>query len=225
MNDADRTRQIRESWDGNAAVWTRTVREGRIVSRLEGTNRAVLDAIRATRARKILDVGCGEGWLVHLLEAEGCEVTGFDGSADLIASAKAGSGRFIHLDYDTFTQDPAAVGEDFDVAVCNFSLFDEHIDAFLNAIAGRLTSAGHLIVQTVHPISTLGEGPYEDGWRTESFKSLGSEFREMPWFFRTLGSWVDVLSGAGFMLVRCDEPLAEKTRMPLSLVLSCQRRQ
>lgn len=224
MSDSDRTRQIRESWDHNAALWTRTVRGGGIESRLEGTNQAVLDAVRETQARKILDVGCGEGWLVHLLEAVGCEVTGFDGSADLIASAKTGSGRFIHLDYDAFAQDPTVVGENFDAAVCNFSLFEEHIDSYLKAIASRLASGGCLIVQTVHPVSALGEGSYEDGWRTESFRSLDSEFREMPWYFRTLGSWIDVLGRAGFVLARCGEPLSEKTRMPLSMVLSCRMR-
>lgn len=225
MNDSDRHRLIRESWDENATLWTEAIRKARIPSRIEGTNRAVIEAVHATGGRRILDVGCGEGWLSHLLAEEGRDVTGFDGSGGLIAAAKRGSGRFLHLDYRAFIANPQAVGGNFDAAVCNFSLFEQHLDQLMSAIATRLVPAGHLVIQTVHPIAAIGDASYEDGWRTEGFQSLGEDFHEMPWYFRTLGSWVDLLGRSGFRLVRCGEPLSEATGLPLSLVLSCQSRQ
>lgn len=220
---SDPQSRIRKSWDDNADAWTRAVREERIASRLAGTNDAVRDAVDAVQASRILDVGCGEGWLSHLFARDGCAVTGFDGSADLIAAARTGPGCFIHLDYGAFMNDPSAVGGDFDAAVCNFSLFDEDLTPMLTALGSRLTRDGALIIQTVHPAAEMGENPYTDGWRAESFQTLGAGFREMPWFYRTVGSWINVLYGAGFVVVRCTEPVSEQTGRPLSIVLLCKR--
>lgn len=222
MNASNRERLIRTSWDDNAELWTQAVREGRIASRIEATNQAVLAAVQESGARRILDVGCGEGWLANELAGQGFDVTGFDGSADLIAAARTGAGRFIHLDYGSFSDDPAKVGEQFDAAVCNFSLFEENLDPLMTAIGSRLVDAGRLIIQTVHPFAALGEAAYQDGWRTEAFQSLGGDFREMPWYFRTMGSWVDLLRRAGMILVRCSEPISEQTGMPYSIVFSCR---
>lgn len=221
----DRGHLIRKSWDENAAAWSRAVREGRIASRRDGTDRVIFEAIHSLKADRILDVGCGEGWLAHLLARSGRDVTGFDGSEALIATAQDGPGRFIHMDYDTFVVEPGAVGGEFDAAVCNFSLFDEDLGPLLGALKCCLAPEGHLIIQTLHPAAAMADGRYEDGWRIESFQSLDSEMQQMPWFFRTLSSWVDALGRSEFVLVRCIEPISSATGAPLSLVLICSARE
>ncbi len=45
----------------------------------------------------------------------------------------------------------------------------------------------------------------------------------MPWYFRTLGSWLACLRAAGFELWALDEPLHPETRAPLSLLLDARR--
>jgi len=52
------------------------------------TNRAILDTVLALRARRVLDIGCGEGWLGRALGAEGVAVTGIDAVDSLIAEAR-----------------------------------------------------------------------------------------------------------------------------------------
>lgn len=58
------------SWDANAAAWTDAVRSGQIASRRLATDAAAVDAVvRAVdgRVARVLDVGCGEGWLSRAL--------------------------------------------------------------------------------------------------------------------------------------------------------------
>ena len=43
----------------------------------------------------------------------------------------------------------------------------------------------------------------------------------MPWYFRTLGSWMDELAAAGLVVRGVREPLHPETGRPLSLLLHC----
>ena len=46
-------------------------------------------AVAATGARRVLDLGCGEGWLARALAAGGLDVTGVDGAPALVEAATA----------------------------------------------------------------------------------------------------------------------------------------
>ena len=106
-------RQLLQAWNANAAAWTAAVRERAIPSRIAGTDQAIVDAVRAVRPARVLDVGCGEGWLARRLHAEtGCAVIGIDGSAPLIAAARAADpdGSYRLLSYEAAIAQPAALG-------------------------------------------------------------------------------------------------------------------
>ncbi|MEO7433047.1 MAG: methyltransferase domain-containing protein [Dokdonella sp.] len=211
------------SWDANVDAWTRSVRDHRIPSRRAGTDRAVVDATLQSTARRVLDLGCGEGWLARALAARGIEVVGIDASARLIAAAKAlGGATFTAITYDQLMRTDHL--QPFDAVVANFALLDEDVDTPLRAARARLRSRGTLIVQTVHPWIARGDRPYEDGWRVETFAGFGEGFREpMPWYFRTLSSWAAAIADAGFRVDRWNEPMHPDTGMPLSLLISASR--
>ena len=61
--------KIVESWHTNATPWTSAVREQRIESRRLVTDRAIVDAVFSRKPNSVLDLGCGEGWLVRALSA------------------------------------------------------------------------------------------------------------------------------------------------------------
>jgi 2-polyprenyl-3-methyl-5-hydroxy-6-metoxy-1,4-benzoquinol methylase len=176
---------------------------------------------------RVLDVGCGEGWLARALAARGADVLGVDVSAPLIEAARAvrpdadaPAPRYAVAAYGTLVADPAVAAGPFALVVCNFALLAEDVTPLLGALRGRLAPGGRLVVQTVHPWAAAGEAGYADGWRTETFDGFGVAFPSpMPWYFRTLASWQAALAAAGLEVVRLDEPRHPASGRPLSLLL------
>lgn len=211
------------SWTENATAWTTAVRGGHIESRELATTAAILDAVLALAPRRVLDVGCGEGWLCRALSDHGVEAVGIDVSAPLVEAARAaGGGRFERLPYSELGGAASLLGR-FDVLACNFSLLEEDLGPLLADLRPLISPQGHLVIQTVHPWSACGDEPYRDGWRLEDFSAFGEHaFPEpMPWYFRTLSSWLSVLAIAGYRVLALAEPAHPETARPLSLLLSC----
>ena len=212
------------SWDANAAAWTRAVRGGAIPSRRAGTDAAVVEAVVTglPPGGRVLDVGCGEGWLCRALEALGARAHGVDASAPLVEAARAAGGSFDVVRYEAAEADPTALGGPYDAAVFNFALLSDRVVGVLRSVASRLETGGRVVVQTVHPLTV--SAPYADGWREESFEGLGGGFEPMPWYFRTVGSWVRTLGAAGLVLVEAREPTGADGEAPLSLLLVAEAR-
>lgn len=215
--------QLEQSWIANAAAWTDAVRGGHIASRRVATDAAIVAAVAALPRGRLLDVGCGEGWLARELAERGFAVVGIDGSAPLIERARqsGGAASFHALRYDDLIAEPDRAGGPYNIAVCNFALLSESVTPLLRALRHCVDRGGRLVIQTVHPWAGR-DGDYRDGWRTETFSSFGGAFSEpMPWYFRTLASWIGALKEAGWIVERCVEPIDPSTSRPLSLMLIC----
>ena len=70
--------QVLSRWHQNATPWISAIQNQEIASRKLATDRAVVSAVLATRAKTVLDVGCGEGWLVRELARLGMQARGVD---------------------------------------------------------------------------------------------------------------------------------------------------
>ncbi|MGD9657608.1 MAG: class I SAM-dependent methyltransferase [Methylocystis sp.] len=211
------------SWSKNAEQWTAAVRGQMIASRRDATDAAILRAARAGRLGRLLDVGCGEGWLCRELSREAAEVVGVDASSELISRAREeGGATYFVLSYAELAERPMRAGSEFDTVICNFSLLDDKAAALLDALATISDPNARLLIQTLHPIALTP--PYEDGWRIERFDGFGEAgWAPMPYFARTLGSWLDAISG-NWALKQILEPKAPSAQTPASLLLVAERR-
>lgn len=224
MKDEEREAALIWSWMANAEAWTRAVREGRIESRRAATDAAIVHAVLERGPERVLDLGCGEGWLMRELADRGIEAVGLDVSMELVVAAEeTGGGRYRCCSYEEVIEDPTRAGGPYDLIACNFSLLSAELVPLLRALRENLDIGGALVIQTVHPWIAAGEDPYADGWRTETFDAFGGDFAEpMPWYFRTLQSWTDALREAGFRLVKLREPVHPGTGRPASLLLTAE---
>jgi SAM-dependent methyltransferase len=214
----DEAARLLQSWRDNAEAWTAAVRSGAIESRRLVTDAAILAAVLARQPAKTLDLGCGEGWLVRALAQRGHEAVGVEGSAPLAAAAAQAGGTILPMSYAELIAEPARAGSGFDLVVANFALLDEEIVPLLAALRRIMTAEGGLLIQTLHPLAA--GPPYRDGWRSEDFCGFGDAcWAPMPWYFRTIGSWLEVIRDAGFVLRSLREPVHPQELRPLSLLL------
>ena len=219
MTAASSEAQILDAWEANAHAWEHAVRDRRIESRQLVTDQAIVDAVLSRSPRKVIDLGCGEGWLARRLAGAGVSVLGVDAVPSLIKAAQSqGGGDFRWLSYAEVAG--GALQERADVVVCNFSLLGEaSVDDLLAAVPALLEPGGVLLVQTLHPLAVAAPEPYRDGWRQGSWDGCGEGFgKPAPWFFRTLGGWLTAFRTAGLQLIRIDEPLHPRTGRPASVI-------
>jgi SAM-dependent methyltransferase len=218
----NRKSDLEDSWQRNAANWTRAVRDRQIPSRAAGTDAAIVDAIVRRNPARFLDVGCGEGWLVRAVtERTGCTGVGLDGTAALIDAAQAADpdGCYRTLSYDDVIKGSSVPDAPFDVIAFNYALFEEDVVPLLAAAKTLLVEDGVIVIQTLHPDNDPGDGT--NGWREEDFAAFENEaWAKMPWYFRTTESWEAALAMAGLSLDTTEEPTAEVGGSALSVVMT-----
>jgi 2-polyprenyl-3-methyl-5-hydroxy-6-metoxy-1,4-benzoquinol methylase len=217
---------IIRSWHANAVPWMRALRAQSIASRKFVTDQAIIDAVRSVAPRRVLDVGCGEGWLARGLADHGIDVLGLDIVPAFIEEAKRrGRATFALCAYGEIAAGSAQYGL-FDAAVCNFSLLGhESAESLLGALRSLLNKAGYLIVQTLHPVVACADQAYEDGWRAGNWTGFSAEFTDpAPWYFRTLAGWYAMLRRCGYEVAECREPTARGASAPSSIIFVCGQR-
>jgi len=212
--------KILDSWQKNASPWTKAIQENQIETRVTVTNQAIIDVVKSIKANKILDIGCGEGWLVRALSSKGVSVTGIDAIPQLIANAKKQSDNTYQvLEYEQLSEQ--TIGDKYDVVICNFSLLGkESVEHIFKTIASILNEDGYFIIQTLHPNISCGQHPYIDGWREGSWQGFNDEFTDpAPWYFRTIESWFNLFNKNGLSIKQIVEPLNSKSQEPASIII------
>ena len=141
---------------------------------------ALLEAIGGDAPYAILDLGCGPGRDLRAFTALGHEVTGLDGSAALVALARAETGcDVLHQDFLALDLPSAR----FDGVFANAALFhvpSSEIARVLADLAAALKPGGVLFCSNPR-------GANEEGW-------VGGRYG----CFYDLETWCALVTGAGF---------------------------
>lgn len=200
--------QILTAWESNARSWIDAVYKRGIRSPGSITQDALIAVLdrHIQKSSRVLDVGCGEGWLVQRMVDRGHEAVGVDTSSVLIEHAKS----FRKGTYRVGNQGSLSnlrLGQ-FDLVVCNFSLFgDKPVTDFFASLPELLKPRGVCIIQTLHPSHFEEEGYYSTGWRAGTWAGLpGVYSASPPLYTRTLENWWKLFQGCGLTLIDLSEP-------------------
>ena len=215
---ADHEQHILECWQQNVAPWVDAICDQEITSRVLSTNHAIEAAVLATQPSSVIDVGCGEGWLVRQLAQRGVRARGVDAIPALVEAATRLGGEFAVASYEDI-----ALGRldwKADTVSCNFALIGkESAEQLLRGVTALLNPGGQFVVQTLHPVEACGSLPYDDGWRQGSWDGFDQRFVNVaPWYFRTLQSWRALFADCGLRLVAESWPIHPRTGQPASVV-------
>ncbi len=195
-------------------------------------------ALSLPAGRKILDVGCGSGWLSEYFARLGYDVTGIDISDDLISTARE---RVESIAYDVDHETPLRCrflahdidnaplsGEKFDAIICYDSLHHfEHEHAVIRHLAEMLAIGGVLFIL--------------EGNKPPAGSETEEELKDVMLLYETLESPFDLnyllalLADAGFAVVGdyvsinglCERAMWEDGRLsiepPASNYLLCKK--
>jgi 2-polyprenyl-3-methyl-5-hydroxy-6-metoxy-1,4-benzoquinol methylase len=218
--------RILNSWNKNALSWTRVIRSHQIESRVIVTNSAILETVTELNPTTFLDVGCGEGWLCRELFTKGIDGWGVDASCTLIEAAREyGDSRFLVSSYSDLGVQKFGNIECFSCFICNFSILGQR-DLTDIADAGHclLEPSGHIIVQTLHPLTAGGGTETADGWRETLWQEIGNEpFHPSPWYYRTMESWIEGFCNRNYRLLNLREMYYPVTNKPVSIIFVFER--
>ncbi len=213
------------SWKKNAAEWIKAIEENSIASR-KFTNKAILDTLVSLKTKKLVDIGCGEGWLTREIARTGVEAIGLDAIEALILQAKQKGKESYHV----FTFEDIIAGKNlpnapFDAAVFNFCLYLENgLQPLLENTLKAINSNGYLIIQTLHPYFLIQNGlPYQSQWLSDSWKGLPGNFTDgHAWYARTFEDWSKNLVSIENTNYSFEEVVNDE-QTPVSLIIQIQK--
>jgi len=158
-------------WERHAAWWQQGFTEGADPEYEEQVLPLVEEHLRG--ARRVLDVGCGEGHIARRIALLGNDVLGLDPTPSQIRAAhdRGGSARFARSRAE---QLPCA-DRTFDAVVICLAL--EHVDPFepaLREVARVLAPGGRFVLVLVHPLlQAPGSGWVDDQVAAEHYWRVG----------------------------------------------------
>ena len=79
----------------------------------------LVDALKPLSGERILDLGCGTGYLANLISEKGAEITGIDSSEEMISKAKR---EYPHIDFRVLSATDFYFDSLFDAVFSNATL-------------------------------------------------------------------------------------------------------
>ncbi len=227
----------KEQWEENAEAYASLIADEGTPHQKLILKPAVERLLGDVSGKRLLDAGCGEGYLSRYYARKGAIVTGVDISPSLLKFAREES-QDIGLDVTYIEEDIchlSSIDDDsFDIVLSNLVLLN--VPCYIDAIKSFnrvLKMGGILVFSIVHPaFNFYGPGKWEMGekdpetrrreglyfkldhypeekeYRRYWYTREGEKFpEEISFYHRTLSTYVNILVTNGFQIELIDEPL------------------
>lgn len=209
-----------------------------------GARAALLELIGNVAGQRICDLCCGQGVVSRQLAKRGARLVGIDIALRLLEIAtRYEREERLGIDYLHGDAQELAMVRDasFDGVVCHLALMDiPDLAAALRTVARILAPGGWFAFTIVHPcfqtphsdwlaqpdgrLARVVRGYFAEGfWRSENASGVRGKVGA---YHRTLGTYLNALSAAGFSLEQLSEPIeaGEHGReVPWILLGRCRR--
>jgi SAM-dependent methyltransferase len=227
--------KIREQWESNAEAFSDLIGGKGTPHHQRILNPCVEKLLGDVKGKKMLDAGCGEGYLARYYTKKGAIVTGIDLSRGLIeTSEQLTEAGTIDYRVDNVCFIESVPNDEFDIVLSNLVLLNiSCLDDAINEFHRVLKDGGILVFSIVHPaFNFYGPGSWQMGeknpvtnrregvffkvdryFEEEEYERYwktreGENFPEpISFFHRTLSTYLNSLTETGFSLVEFAEPL------------------
>lgn len=154
----------------------------------------LVELLKPQNGERILDLGCGTGYLTSLIAASGATVIGIDSSIEMVTKAKT---EYPNLEFQVQNATDFHFGEHFDAIFSNAVLHwilekEKAVDSIYN----NLKRQGRLVLEmggrnnVMKIIKALQKSLVKNGLVKNA---------EMPlWYFPSLGEYTSLLESKGF---------------------------
>lgn len=167
----------------------------------------LLESLGDVRGRRVLDAGCGEGYLARVLSARGAQVTGIDLAPRLIEQARRRDPGGV-IDYrvaDLSRPLPGAV-HSFDAVASYLVLNDVRgYRGFVTTLGVVLKPGGRLVLAINNPYNAVIRKSVTDYFQSEAvspYRGLWEAGIRTYYRHRTLQEYLDAFLSAGLSLVK-----------------------
>jgi 2-polyprenyl-3-methyl-5-hydroxy-6-metoxy-1,4-benzoquinol methylase len=242
MGDDFTDEDVRAAWRKGAAAWEAFVESGADFYRTEVHGPALLAACGPLHEKRVLDLGCGQGFFTRELARAGARVVGVDLSDELIARAREHEERQpLGIEYRVLgaaTIDRHWPADSVDLVTACMSLQDmaDPGAALRNAFA-VLAPDGRMVWSVPHPCTDTAFREWERdaagakrALKVDRYFDSGPAVLhwnmarllypwDTPYRRHTLTQWSELIARAGFLIRRLLEPrpTGEQVRHNLDL--------
>lgn len=220
--------ELRASWNVNADRWHADYDDDGDRNRRYQSDEPMLELLGPVNGLRVLDAGCGQGYLCRKLSKLGARMTGVELSDRFFAIACEHEARLpqgIEYHNRSIADLSFLQSGSFDKAVTNYVLMDVlEYELAVSEIARVLKPGGTFVAVISHPCFSCGSGrwvaPAPDSPRAEDRSGLRVDmyFHRVPmgcvWgnfdpvlgFHRPIRDYWKVFTGAGFAVEDFEEP-------------------
>ena len=171
--------------------------------------KAFFDLIGDVEGLRVLDAGCGEGYVARVLEKKGAIVTAVDVSRKLVEKGKGKVGSIDYLVADLSEGLPQFEGQ-FDLVASHFVLNDvpDYV-GFINTIGVVTKPGGRAVMSFNNPYSAVlrhKAETYFDSGTTVVYQGMSTAGVKVYHYHRMMGEYIGAFTNSGFMLRKLVEP-------------------